>query len=45
MTNVTVSDNTNALGMFIIASGDGYSYNPETKLFTIPVLNVAIPSR
>ena len=40
MTNVTVSDNTNALGMFIIASGDGYSYNPETKLFTIPVLNV-----
>ena len=40
MTNVTVSDNTNALGMFIVASGDGYDYNPETKLFTIPVLNV-----
>ena len=40
MTNVTVSDDTNALGMFIISTGDGYTYNPETKLFTIPALNV-----
>ena len=40
MTNVTVSDNTNALGMFIVSTGDGYTYNPETRLFTIPALNV-----
>lgn len=40
MKNVTVSDDTNALGMFIVMSGDNYTYNPETKLFTIPVLNV-----
>jgi uncharacterized repeat protein (TIGR01451 family) len=40
MTNVTVSDDTNALGMFIVSTGDGYTYNPETKLFTIPALNV-----
>lgn len=40
MTNVTVSDDTNALGMFIVSTGDGYTYNPETRLFTIPALNV-----
>ena len=40
MKNVTVSDDTNALGMFIVMSGDNYTYNPETKLFTIPTLNV-----
>ena len=40
MTNVTVSDNTNALGMFIVSTGEGYTYNPETRLFTIPALNV-----
>ena len=40
MTNVTVSDDTNALGMFIVSTGDGYTYNPETKLFTIHALNV-----
>ena len=40
MTNVTVSDNTNALGMFIVSTGDGYTYNPETRLFTIPALSV-----
>ena len=40
MTNVTVSDDTNVLGMFIVSTGDGYTYNPETRLFTIPALNV-----
>ena len=40
MTNVTVSDDTNALGMFIVSTGEGYTYNPETRLFTIPALNV-----
>ena len=40
MTNVTVSDDTNALGMFIVSTGDGYTYNPETRLFTIPALNI-----
>ena len=40
MTNVTVSDDTNALGMFIVSTGEGYTYSPETRLFTIPALNV-----
>lgn len=40
MKNVTVEDNSNAVGMFIMSSGEGYTYDPEAKVFVIPSLPV-----
>ena len=40
MKNVTITDNSNAVGMFIMSSGTGYTYNPDAKAFIIPSLAV-----